>query len=103
MISTRPLALCVTILITTVGPVAAQSASLEAGTQVTAITPAHQPPANFADRRTIGPAEARALWNDPQIKNFIGLAENSWNFEQQDSIPGFGTLSGEHAQKNVGR
>jgi hypothetical protein len=103
MISTRTFALCVTIVMATGGPVSAQSASLEADIQVTAITPAHQPPANSALRRTIGPAEARALWNDPQIKNFRGLAENSWNFEQPDSIPGFGTLSAEHAQKSVGR
>lgn len=38
-------------------------------------------------------AALRRAWNsDPAIRDFIGLAENQWDFTNPDSIPGFGSL-----------
>jgi len=38
-------------------------------------------------------AALRRAWSaDPTIRDFIGLAENQWDFTQPDSIPGFGSL-----------
>src|SRR5687767_12366963 len=38
-------------------------------------------------------AALRRAWvADPMIKDFIGLSENSWNFNDPASIPGFGPL-----------
>jgi hypothetical protein len=38
-------------------------------------------------------AALRRAWSsDPAIRDFKGLQENDWNFEDPDSIPGFGEL-----------
>ncbi len=38
-------------------------------------------------------AALRRAWaTDPTIRDFVGLAENQWDFTNPDSIPGFGTL-----------
>lgn len=38
-------------------------------------------------------AALRRAWViDPAIRDFVGLAENQWDFNQPDSIPGFGSL-----------
>jgi hypothetical protein len=38
-------------------------------------------------------AALRRAWaSDPAIRDFIGLAENQWDFTQPDSVPGFGSL-----------
>jgi hypothetical protein len=34
----------------------------------------------------------RAFTVDPQIRDFVGLAENAWDFNAPNSIPGFGPL-----------
>jgi hypothetical protein len=34
----------------------------------------------------------RAWLSDPAIRDFIGLAENQWDFTNPDTIPGFGSL-----------
>jgi uncharacterized protein DUF3306 len=34
----------------------------------------------------------RAWLSDPAIRNFVGLAENQWDFTQADGVPGFGAL-----------
>ena len=34
----------------------------------------------------------RAWTSDPTIRDFIGLAENQWDFTRPDSVPGFGSL-----------
>jgi hypothetical protein len=36
--------------------------------------------------------DMRALLADPAIRNFVGMAENSWDFNAPDSIPGFGSM-----------
>jgi hypothetical protein len=38
-------------------------------------------------------AALRRAWaTDPAVRDFIGLAENQWDFTNPDSVPGFGTL-----------
>ena len=38
-------------------------------------------------------AALRRAWvTDPTIRDFIGLAENQWDFTKPDSVPGFGSL-----------
>jgi hypothetical protein len=38
-------------------------------------------------------AALRQLWvSDPAIRDFIGIAENQWDFTKPDSVPGFGSL-----------
>jgi Protein of unknown function (DUF3306) len=38
-------------------------------------------------------AALRQAWaSDPAIRDFIGIAENQWDFNDPDSIPGFGRL-----------
>jgi Protein of unknown function (DUF3306) len=38
-------------------------------------------------------AALRRAWSaDPAIRDFIGLAENQWDFNAPDGIPGFGSL-----------
>jgi Protein of unknown function (DUF3306) len=34
----------------------------------------------------------RAWTSDPAIRDFIGIAENQWDFTKPDSVPGFGSL-----------
>lgn len=35
----------------------------------------------------------RAWTSDPTIRDFIGIAENQWDFTNPDSVPGFGSLN----------
>src|SRR5262249_35605997 len=38
-------------------------------------------------------AALRRVWTaDPAIRDFVGLAENAWDFTAPDAMPGFGTL-----------
>jgi hypothetical protein len=38
-------------------------------------------------------AALRSAWSaDPAIRDFVGIAENQWNFNDHDCIPGFGPL-----------
>jgi hypothetical protein len=38
-------------------------------------------------------AALRRAWaTDPAIRDFVGVAENQWDFNKPDSIPGFGSL-----------
>ncbi len=38
-------------------------------------------------------AALRRVWSsDPNIRDFIGIAENQWDFTAQDGVPGFGPL-----------
>jgi hypothetical protein len=38
-------------------------------------------------------AALRRAWvTDPSIRDFIGIAENQWDFTKPDSVPGFGSL-----------
>jgi Protein of unknown function (DUF3306) len=39
-------------------------------------------------------AALRRAWaSDPAIRDFIGIAENQWDFNEPDAIPGFGPLT----------
>jgi hypothetical protein len=47
-------------------------------------------------------AALRRTWTaDPVIRDFVGLSENSWDFNAPDSIPGFGTQVTESARRAV--
>jgi Protein of unknown function (DUF3306) len=38
-------------------------------------------------------AALRRAWvSDPTIRDFVGIAENQWDFTQADGVPGFGSL-----------
>ena len=42
-------------------------------------------------------AALRRAWaSDPAIRDFIGIAENQWDFNDPSGIPGFGPLCGTH-------
>jgi hypothetical protein len=49
-------------------------------------------------------AALRRVWSaDPAIRDFVGLSENSWDFNAPDTLPGFGSLSAEEIQKAAER
>jgi hypothetical protein len=41
-------------------------------------------------------AALRRAWSsDPMIRDFVGLSENSWDFNAPDGVPGFGSVKAE--------
>jgi hypothetical protein len=45
-------------------------------------------------------AALRRAWSaDPAIRDFVGLSENSWDFNAPDSIPGFGSLDADEVRR----
>ena len=71
--------------------------SIDAGTDITAFLKAGVP-------AEISRAALRRAWaSDPTIRDFIGLAENSWDFTAPNAIPGFGPLSAEDASRAMGQ
>lgn len=43
----------------------------------------------------LGRAALRRAWaTDPAIRDFVGLAENAWDFTDPNAMPGFGALEG---------
>jgi len=45
-------------------------------------------------------AALRRVWlADPAIRDFVGLAENAWDFTAPETVPGFGTLGSDMAQR----
>jgi hypothetical protein len=49
-------------------------------------------------------AALRLAWSaDPAIRDFIGLSENSWDFNARDSIPGFGPLTTDGSRRLLAR
>ena len=91
-------ALCIALQAAVIGSAAAQSATQQAS-QVTAMISTQTANAGAAIRRFIGPAEARALWDDPQIKTLVNEMENAWDFETPEGVPGFGPLSPDDVRK----
>jgi len=69
--------------------------------EVVSLTPSGTKSAAVAFERTaIAPSDTsaerrdfKALWRDPAIQNYIGLSENSWDFNAPDGVPGFGPLN----------
>jgi len=48
-------------------------------------------------------AALRRAWStDPAIRDFIGLSENSWDFNVQDGVPGFGSLTPQRLARMTG-
>jgi hypothetical protein len=47
-------------------------------------------------------AALRRAWAaDPAIRDFVGLAENAWDFTAPDGVPGFGTLGAEESRRLI--
>jgi len=93
---------CIALQVIAVGSAAAQAATVHAS-QMTAMLWTHTAGAGAAMRRFIGPAEARTLWDDPQIKVLRTEMENAWDFVSPDGVPGFGPLPPEHVRDNLER
>lgn len=67
--------------------------SIVAGSDIRAFLQTGVPPA-------LTHAALRRAWSaDPAIRDFVGLSENSWDFNAPDSIPGFGSLGVEDLRK----
>ena len=48
-------------------------------------------------------AALRRAWStDPAIRDFIGLSENSWDFNAQDGVPGFSSLTPQRLARMTG-
>ena len=48
-------------------------------------------------------AALRRAWStDPAIRDFIGLSENSWDFNAPDGVPGFGSLTPQRLARMTG-
>jgi hypothetical protein len=45
----------------------------------------------------------RAWLVDPAIRDFVGLSENSWDFNALGGVPGFGSLTAEDARRLLAR
>jgi hypothetical protein len=49
-------------------------------------------------------AALRRVWlTDPVIRDFIGLSENSWDFNAPDAVPGFSSLITDDAGRHLAR
>jgi len=49
-------------------------------------------------------AALRRAWSvDPAIRDFVGLSENSWDFNALGGVPGFGSLTAEDARRLLAR
>jgi hypothetical protein len=49
-------------------------------------------------------AALRRAWSaDPAIRDFVGLSENSWDFNAPDSVPGFGSLNADEVRRVAAR
>ena len=60
--------------------------SITGGTDITAFLRKGIPP-------ELSRAALRRAWAaDPSIRDFVGLAENAWDFNDPDAMPGFGPL-----------
>src|SRR5216683_2672397 len=73
--------------------------SIDAATDITAFLRKGIP-------QELSRAALRRAWSaDPAIRDFIGLAENAWDFNDPNAMPGFGPLdcSAEQLQALVGR
>jgi hypothetical protein len=73
----------------------------EPGADLTMLPPIDSITANSDIRAFLAPgvplelsrAALRRTWlSDPDIRDFVGLAENQWDFTKPESVPGFGAL-----------
>jgi len=66
--------------------------SIDAATDITAFLRKGIP-------QELSRAALRRAWSaDPAIRNFIGLAENAWDFNDPNAMPGFGPLDCSEAE-----
>lgn len=50
------------------------------------------PNSSSSPKRARSRDDVRALWTDPQIRNFKGLSENDWDFSDPNGVPGFAPM-----------
>jgi Protein of unknown function (DUF3306) len=71
--------------------------SIGADTDVTAFLRRDVPP-------ELTRAALRRAWtSDPAIKNFVGLVENGWDFNDPSAMPGFGPITPEEVARLAGK
>jgi hypothetical protein len=69
--------------------------AIDAGTDVRAFLQEGVP-------QDLARAALRRAWSsDPAIRDFIGLSENSWDFNAPEGVPGFGPFAPDAARKLV--
>src|SRR5690349_17593895 len=70
--------------------------SIGADTDITAFLRREVPP-------ELTRAALRRAWtSDPAIKNFVGLVENGWDFNDPTAMPGFGPITPEEVARLAG-
>src|SRR5262249_60674004 len=70
--------------------------SIEAGTDITGYLKTGVPP-------ELTRAALRRVWvADPSIRDFVGLSENSWDFNAR-RVPGFGSISPHEVERQCER
>ena len=71
--------------------------SIEAGSDISAFLAPGVPTA-------LSQAALRRAWSaDPAIRDFIGLSENSWDFNAPGGVPGFGPLTTDGSSRLLAR
>jgi len=60
-------------------------------------------PASGIPTYMTGAALRRAWSTDPAIRDFIGLSENSWDFDAAGSVPGLGSVTRDDARRLLAR
>lgn len=71
--------------------------SIDANSDVTAFLRPGVPP-------DLTRAALRKVWtSDPVIRDFVGLVENGWDFNNPDAMAGFGTISAEEVARLASR
>jgi hypothetical protein len=82
-------------------PVAAAPDEMAAGFDLASLPPIESISAASDVRAFLAPgvpleltrAALRRAWvTDPNIRDFVGIAENQWDFTKPDGVPGFGSL-----------
>ena len=53
----------------------------------------HSESRSSVPRRSVTAEDIRSLVSDPAVRDFRGLSEYSWDFNDPDGVPGFGPLT----------
>ena len=91
----RKLAVCAALLVASTIAAAAQTSLGEPRLAIadeTRTAALQSEPPVTASRGPAAAANMRALWDDPQIRDFVGLSENAWDFTDLNAVPGFAPI-----------
>ena len=67
-------------------------ASVQSGALPDETSPAAVPEVPESGPEPVSPQVLSALLADPDVRSFVGTAENAWDFTRPETIPGFGRL-----------